>query len=274
MNIEKLAYLQTQQNNLITQLAKVHNTKEDILSVALIGSIAKSLSRKDSDIDLLILTRKLMDENRAYEITRNISSDLIPCISDDIYVLAGTSPRVSLAYRLIDAFTASINDLFNGQNIESNTLSWSVGGSMPEVLLSDLSACIVLFDKSGFLSNTKKKLQASYPEQLRSHLMIKMNKEIQCKLIMMKMYAKDNAMVLLNICICELVVAVIRYVLAKHRIFNPGIKHLLHPSYRSKEIYYEQLPELRPLLNLMAKNDLSEKKEQIIRIVNSALISI
>jgi predicted nucleotidyltransferase len=211
--------------NTIIELA----TKVDwIESVLLVGSAAKKGIENANDIDLLIISEGLNPKELRLASKQFIKSLAVPkfYLNQDVlrFFDKTLNKEVSLAFRIGEEFHQKVSSIIKGdyEFLLGYSVIWSAGGSLPELLLFDLSTSKILYDARGNAEILKAKL-AQFPSGLKCELARILRFNIKSKI---KLITKETFEVIKLALYAEVLMSFIRLLFVENMQFFMGYKHL------------------------------------------------
>jgi predicted nucleotidyltransferase len=234
------------------------NLKLGLTSGLLIGSAAKGLfDPLSSDIDLLFLSPNNLDLSKVISTIKKNNFNLVR--HNELYILEKSNPSIHICYKNSKSFIDNINNILNGDCLETINRSWVVGGEIKDVLLLDLTRAIILFNSSLELNSLidNIKINRRFFELVSAFV----EHEILEKVDLCLSASKSNDYLSMYVGFGEVLVSLSRLYCAKHKIFNPGFKHLINDDSFVKEynlnfLAYGELNQhsIRSYLECLAKN--------------------
>lgn len=196
----------------------------NILAICLVGSMTRSYTTQQGDVDLLMIS-----DNLSQDLVLNNLSSYYPSkkinISDDAIRILGTTP-VSIVNIDKKVFENRLAKLCIGSDIAAVYKPWAVLGNAPEVLIADVVDSIVLFERGGYYSDLKLGFRY-YPRKLRSSILRYTSNELENILMLANkaFLAGDN--VISNYAVNHSLFPLVRGMFAYERQFFRGMKYLL-----------------------------------------------
>jgi hypothetical protein len=230
------------EKNALNQVIELNKEESGISSLSIVGSIARG-SSEYNDVDLLVTTSSSFSHE---VLLRNIEESFRVNVTscDDAYKFVVPGEReVSLAFKDEILFIRGIQEIIDGNVLERVNKVWAVGGFLPEILLGDVCAAKIIFDKSGRMTDVHNQL-LSYPEPFAYALESYLREEI-----LLKIKSLDNSdRIVAEAARSDVSIALIRLAFERERMFFPGLKH-----------YSSHLPNLSPtnrqIIDILQKGD-------------------
>jgi len=226
----------------LLEISEKLESSPEIRSFIIVGSYSKKISNYPNDVDCIVITNKSLSSSKKNQIHKQLNPDKIDS-SDDTTRLYINSIEFGFAYRNSKKFYNQIKSLTLGreQNIRKNGVIWAIGDNLPEVMLSDLSQCRIIFDKDNSISNIKSDLLKQYPKALRVNLVNNLNCEIHNKLLLIDGYLKQGNNLLVKVGISDVIIAIYRLAHAKNAFYPLGLKHIQNYNYFETEKEFTRL---------------------------------
>ena len=209
--------------NIILSISKI-NEEIGMSTGMIIGSIAKNLFKKEaSDIDLLFLYEKQMNEDELMEIYKIKNFEISKY--NELFSIKGFANQINICYKKRNKFIKEIETTIKCENYESIGRSWVIGGEILDVLLSDISSAIILFNTDKSIDLLIRNLQNN--DDFFNLMYKRCKNELEEKLYLCKKAIDDKNYLLVNIAFGEIVVLLSRIYYARENKYNPGFKHSL-----------------------------------------------
>lgn len=231
--------LNKDERTLVERISTFHEKDGRFSAACLVGSLAKGYFSQTSDIDLMILSDV---ENFELELFAPILNEmrLDATLKDDAYDFCIGERNVSILYKCYKEFIETIRMIIAGDKVDMHYKEWAYVGVIDDVLLLDVSSAIVLFDKAGTFAELAETLKVQYPITLKKAIIRSSERIIAAKTKGLVRF-KSNPFIS-SVAANELVTAYVRYVYAKHELYNPGLKHVFSDS--NIDFLEKDIPEL------------------------------
>lgn len=241
----------------LLKISKKLKSFSEIRSFIIVGSYPKEISSCPNDVDCIVITNKSLSSS----VKNKIHNQLAPYninYSDDSVRLRLNSVEFGLTYIKSKKFYSQIKSLISGHalSIRKKDVTWAVGGNLPEVMLSDLSRCRIVFDKDNLISSIKSDLLKQYPKALKVNLIDSLNCEIQTKISLIDRYLKQSNAFMAKVGISDVAIAVYRLIHVNNNLYPLGLKHIQHYDYLKTKNGFSGL--IKDLLETSESDNLEE----------------
>lgn len=253
---EKLSLLKKDELEHIDRMVGILRSFKEVKCISIVGSLAKGLYSEGSDIDILVLVEM---SDFSFEKCRRFVDSIIEGIElkDDAYDIVINGRNYSLLFKDSNSFIASIRAILEGKKLDIVFKPWAFGGMIEDVLLLDIRNQIILEDTSGEMVALTQMLSIGYPPILASLIMEYCEEYLRKRGKAIDRFCNNELMS--DILKTELMIGFSRYMYAKKRAFNPGLKHIY--SEDNTEFLRSNLPELIEVIQY--KNNLHKMWQYI-----------